>query len=805
MMSLLSLMTSIPLMLRLFLISVLCSIVLFVLGLLAFFNRKIIFNYIHKFYTKVFMKMNKSHIDRLERYLKAGKYQKVLDEISKLTSSDNKLSEEEKFSISVIRDKAVMGKLKNDIESSLKKVNIKINSEKIDDADNELDSAKRLLEAYQGKDKSFFENHIKEQEVKIIKLRFNNEDSLIKSLIEKGEWEQALSKFDDLKGKYNEELLNNLFNYCKELISKKARELFALSDLNNYLRFISTISKEVSFTSFVEEIKNEGVCTLVSEVERFINDKDYDKARSFLGGKGTILDDTKKKDLQNIIKQREEESLKQDFLDLVKKIDGALAQYDFKKASELKIEASNNPFADETTLNSLSEKIQQTKKKIEEERKYEITSPLFEVGSFNKPKENTEGEDAEPYTFVDSNRNWGVIGVFDGMGGAGARKYTHEEKQEVHTSAYWGSLFVRQAVEEVVNQRIKCHKGENPIDYIESHLYQTIKEKLDEEIENFPEAKIKSPTKMVRKLPTTMALCTYFIKEGTVTINCYWAGDSRVYLLNGNKMFFLTHDDANAPDNDPFSPANMDLAMNNAICQDQPFKINKYSREFDISEPFAIMAATDGCFGYFKNPIKFEFKIRNALAGANSWDAWKRGIYDAIYKNGQQDDYSMALVVIGSEEKDFNTFQGTITSVLRKNIFSEYQTWENDGEKARKDLDDEIAALVCKTEESEENKKSFIRKQEKLKKLLGDINQDADLNSDLSQFIENLSAKIREYKSSEEGEEGKLKKIYTEISTKKAKLEELLLEMERNNNLWYQTYKDECVEIVDSNQISHLN
>lgn len=752
--------------------------------------------------------MKNSCIDRLENCLLKGEYEKVLNEIEKIDLS--KYSEEEQSIISEIKEKAKIG-------NAFKKIESFIYEEKDADAKQALSDVKILVESYQGSDKNHFTEQVMKAEKKLVELGFKKEFDSIKKLVDNEKWEQALSRYEQLKGECDEQSLGNLREFLHNNVREKAKKLYSLNNLSEFLGFISIISKSESFTALADDIKNKESGTLESQIKEFVNDKDYEKANSLLLAKGAVFDKEKKEVLQKHIEESKEATLQQAWSDLLGDIEKALEAYDVKKASELKTQADNNPKANLETLKRIEEEIGRVETALADEKQFQVSQPLYSIGKFNIPKPNTEGEDAEPYIYVDPNRNWGVIGVFDGMGGAGARKYTDsmqeteisdetDEESAKHTSAYWGSLFVRQAVEEMINGR---HLGEEPIMYIEKYLYQTIKSKLDKEIERFPEAKIKSPSKMVKKLPTTMALCAYFIKDGAVSINCYWAGDSRVYLFSGDRTYFLTRDDANAPDNDPFSPANMDLAMNNAIWQDQPFIINKYTKEFefDKSKPFVLMAATDGCFGYFKNPIEFEYKIRETLSEASEWGEWKEKVVKAIKDNGQQDDYSMALVAIGSEEKDFNAFQDTITSVLEKKIFSEFQTWEKDAEKVRKELEDEIATLNNKIEKSGENKKTFIRKQEKLKKILDDINKDIDLSSDLTPtpVISILNTKIEEHKSSEKEEDGKSEKINSEHTTKKAKLEELLLEIERKNNLWYQTYKDECVEIVDSNQISHLN
>ena len=312
------------------------------------------------------------------------------------------------------------------------------------------------------------------------------------------------------------------------------------------------------------------------------------------------------------------------------------------------------------------------------EEKVSKSHPVLGGGFFNVPKKENEGEDAPPIFIVDSNSNWGVVGVFDGMGGAGAKKYKHIETGEEHTSAYWGSIIVRNCVEELVNS---LKKEENPVPEFEDKLHLAVKKKLDEKIKEFPNANGSVLSKMTRKLPTTMALSLYCIQDEKVNIYTYWAGDSRVYVLEKNMIRMLTIDDSDVEDGDPFSPLNMDLAMNNAISQDRDFKINKSHLELPLSSesPFLLIAATDGCFGYYKNPIEFEAMLRKRIGKSNSQEEYVDNIKKDIIENIQQDDFSISIVGLGS--KVFGDYKRCISFGSNNNLVSEYNKWRKSVQK----------------------------------------------------------------------------------------------------------------------------
>lgn len=316
--------------------------------------------------------------------------------------------------------------------------------------------------------------------------------------------------------------------------------------------------------------------------------------------------------------------------------------------------------------------------------------PIELFGSFNVPKKENEGEDADPLSFVDNNLNWGSIGVFDGMGGAGAKKYKNIKTDEEHTSAYWGSRIVRDCVEDLLIMR---PKGTNPFEWIDTMLHSSIVDKLNEKIKDFPNANGAVLSKMTRKLPTTMAMSTYEINDNNVDISTYWSGDSRVYLLKKDTLEILTIDDVNAEDGDPFSPINMDLAMNNAISQEREFRINKSFVQMSLSSesPFLLIAATDGCFGYYKNPIEFEAMLRNCLTKAENAKEYLGKIQEAIIDNIQQDDFSISIVGFGSD--NFEDYKKILSSDKDIELITGYFDWRKSADEQQTEVKKQISGL----------------------------------------------------------------------------------------------------------------
>lgn len=482
---------------------------------------------------------------------------------------------------------------------------------------------------------------------------------------------------------------------------------------------------------------------------------------------------------------------------IVLQIREALNIYDSALATELLEKGRNNLEKDDNLISELEASIKKVESDLQAEKEFNRPQHLIRIKGFNVPKKVNYGEDADPYDCVDTNKSWGVISVFDGMGGAGARKYVHNETQEEHTSAYWASRFVHSAVKELIEERNAKHVGENPILFIETHLHRQIKDKLDTEIAHFP-SESSTMSKMIRKLPTTMAMCVYEIKDSIVHIKTYWAGDSRIYMFDLEGMSFLTIDDADAPNNDPFSPANMDLTMNNAISQERLFRINKYEIDIplDKEKPFVLMACSDGCFGYFKNPIEFERMVRAELLDAKNWDEWSDRMRDAIIRNDQSDDLSMVAVTFGVESKSFDDFKQRMQERLSNPIFKDHQSWKDKNQLDQDNLSHEVDKLtkeVLRLSNEREPLKTQKEEFDKFYKCLENIEIPDSFREKIlelkEEFLEKTKA-LDEVTDSLFNIETQIEKKRITLTELKSSLEELQLKLQNENNGWYEKYKN---------------
>jgi serine/threonine protein phosphatase PrpC len=166
--------------------------------------------------------------------------------------------------------------------------------------------------------------------------------------------------------------------------------------------------------------------------------------------------------------------------------------------------------------------------------------------------------------------NSGLIGVFDGLGGAGGATYPGADGTS-HTGAFYASRLARSVVssffESLKTERIDFNLSETPI-----KLRATVKEAFANKIAELDTTASKIKSNLIRRLPTTMATI-YFEKlkederkpdnvhspsaihsvfstqsqsppKATYRCNIMWAGDSRCFLLNASRALQqLTEDD----------------------------------------------------------------------------------------------------------------------------------------------------------------------------------------------------------------------------------------------------------------------
>lgn len=269
------------------------------------------------------------------------------------------------------------------------------------------------------------------------------------------------------------------------------------------------------------------------------------------------------------------------------------------------------------------------------------------------------GEDNWCYGFTE---NAGLIGIFDGCGGSGAR--THEIFDN-HSEAYMASRLAAGAFYECFHKG--AFQGRTPEQFArwtEAYLSRRLKA-------NAPRYGSGSVViRGMRTFPTTMAAVLLQTAEnGEMLVSPIWAGDSRVYLLDVNGLAQLTVDDSNQPD--PMEGQYDDGVLTNLVCEDKPIHLNV--RTIRVRPPFMVVVATDGCYGYVSTPMELEGMILHTMLESPSVGVWEENLQKLV-ASFAGDDHTMCLASFGYSS--FDNIQRAFTGRYEK-LRAEYleQIW----------------------------------------------------------------------------------------------------------------------------------
>ena len=262
---------------------------------------------------------------------------------------------------------------------------------------------------------------------------------------------------------------------------------------------------------------------------------------------------------------------------------------------------------------------------------------------FNLGKIPDQGEDSDP--ILRAGRNLALLAVFDGMGGAGGTVY--ETPDGPRTGAYIASRVARDVVEKRMLELLRPDwhlDGKVAADDLQQAVKKALQERLEEL--NAPKSGLRS--KLLRALPTTMALIALQRKSGSAegwVAHVLWAGDSRAYVFDVNGMRQLTTDDLRDP-GDAMANLRHDSVVGNAMSADVDFHVSY--RRVDLKEPFLAVCATDGCYGYVRSPMHFEHLVLGHLRDAEDATSWSHKVQGDI-KAVTGDDAAMSALAVGAD------------------------------------------------------------------------------------------------------------------------------------------------------------
>ena len=233
-----------------------------------------------------------------------------------------------------------------------------------------------------------------------------------------------------------------------------------------------------------------------------------------------------------------------------------------------------------------------------------------------------------------------LLGVFDGCGGSGAKRYVNYQDK---TGAYIAARAVAGAVLTWFERCEPAASAGGNAQAIQLSIKKALR--LCKE-RSGRQGEMKLRGSIAKEFPTTAAIAYCASAPRGISLDCYWAGDSRVYILDEDGLAQITRDDLDGLD-----------ALEN-ISATKAFKL--HSTRLTLRKPFLVFSASDGCFGYIPTPMEFEAYVIEHLLRSRSMTEFERSMCSGLEKIAG-DDYSLVGASFG-----FGTYVGLQNSLKRR-------------------------------------------------------------------------------------------------------------------------------------------
>lgn len=253
-----------------------------------------------------------------------------------------------------------------------------------------------------------------------------------------------------------------------------------------------------------------------------------------------------------------------------------------------------------------------------------------------REKIKNSGEDSFCYSVCE---NKTMLGVFDGCGGSGAKIYPAFGNK---SGAYMASRAAAGATKNWFKQ-IYMHSDSDL-----AECANTLKASINTGLAICKQncgmnAASKMKGSLFKEFPTTAALTVCRSEGEEISADIFWAGDSRVYLLDSTGLAQLTADDLSGGI-DAYENISSDAVLTNVINASSDFII--HSRRVPLNMPCVVFCASDGCFGYISSPMEFEFMLLDTLYHASSVTEWENAV-GSYLADTSGDDYTLVAGLFG--------------------------------------------------------------------------------------------------------------------------------------------------------------
>jgi len=243
------------------------------------------------------------------------------------------------------------------------------------------------------------------------------------------------------------------------------------------------------------------------------------------------------------------------------------------------------------------------------------------------------GEDAEPLA-RHILRVGDVIGVFDGLGGAGATQVPDENEIDVCSMARLASRHTATTVGQVLNQW-----GKDDLTGLKSQLDVAVVQNLHRLAERKggrgSEPRLRGT--ILHPYPTTVALAVVRPSKDEFNnrrVTVFWAGDSRVYAFDPSRLIplqALTRD---------HSESGGDAALSRYASANT---LDLEERDFLLPPATSVIAMTDGCYGYMSH-FRLMYLMMSLIVRSRAVEEWIERVRAAISARAG-DDSSFAITL----------------------------------------------------------------------------------------------------------------------------------------------------------------
>lgn len=276
----------------------------------------------------------------------------------------------------------------------------------------------------------------------------------------------------------------------------------------------------------------------------------------------------------------------------------------------------------------------------------QLTDFLF---SFCGEKKPGNGEDSYAYAIQERRA---LLGVFDGCGGSGATQYPGLQNK---TGAY---LAARAAAAACLQE----FDALGPDQELET---EALKERTTRYLrvceQRGGESGVKLMGSLTKRFPTTAAAAVCRPGRAGIELQLWWAGDSRIYWMDGDGLAQLTEDDVGGID--PMENLSRDAILTNAVSLSREYEI--HTARLNLRGPGLLFASTDGCFGYLSTPMEFEYLVLNTLQLAASPADWEKRLKEEV-SAVSGDDYTLCGLSLG-----YGSFSGLQRQLRRRKDLTE--------------------------------------------------------------------------------------------------------------------------------------